>query len=135
MTSFSVTSFKKAISEFQKDLAKFLTQQSWIPYSCPDNPVKHSDTLLCLEDSDSAAYIRLDVRAIPSGCSSVFKKNPEFLCRHRSGKTACTRPDSRATSPGHGLNKETREARYGKAVAQFTVWMLFASVLTPPREI
>jgi hypothetical protein len=30
---------------------------------------------------------------------------------------------------------EMREAHYGKAVAQFTIWTLFASIQTPPREI
>jgi hypothetical protein len=30
---------------------------------------------------------------------------------------------------------ETREARYGKAVAQLTVRTLYASIRMPPREI
>jgi hypothetical protein len=43
--------------------------------------------------------------------------------------------NSRATPSGRGLNMETRETCYGKAVAQFTVWILYASVRTRPREI
>jgi len=36
---------------------------------------------------------------------------------------------------GRGLNMETREARYGKEVVQFTVRTLYDSVWTLPREI
>jgi hypothetical protein len=63
--------------------------------------------------------IRLDIRATPFECSSMFVKNLDFLCRQELGKTACNRPDARATSSGCGLNKETREACYGKVGAQF----------------
>jgi len=49
-------------------------------------------------------------------------------------QTECNRSDSRATPSECGLNMETREARYGKPIAQKTVWMLYASVQTPPRE-
>jgi hypothetical protein len=65
----------------------------------------------------------------------VFKKNPDFLYRHGSRKTACNRLNARETPSGRGLNIEMREARYGKAVAQFAIWTLFASIQTPPREI
>jgi hypothetical protein len=57
----------------------------------------------------------------------VFEKNPESFAD-------MDWEDSLHPS-GHGLNKETLEARYGKAVAQFTVLMLYASVWTQPREI
>jgi hypothetical protein len=50
----------------------------------------------------------------------VFEKNPESFAD-------MDWEDSLHPS-GHGLNKETLEARYGKAVAQFTVLMLYASV-------
>jgi hypothetical protein len=79
--------------------------------------MKRPDTLLCREDSASSACIRLDDKATSSGRSSVFEKNPNFLYRHGSRKTACNRLDSRATSSIRCLNKETREARYRKAVA------------------
>jgi len=36
---------------------------------------------------------------------------------------------------GRGLNMETREARYEKAVVLLTVQMLYASIRMPPREI
>jgi hypothetical protein len=49
-------------------------------------------------------------------------------------QTICNRPNSKATPSGSDLNKETREARYGKAVQQLTVQMFYASVWTPPRE-
>jgi hypothetical protein len=42
---------------------------------------------------------------------------------------------SRATPFGCGLNIETCEARYEKAIAQFTVRTLYASVRTGSREI
>jgi hypothetical protein len=46
----------------------------------------------------------------------------------RIGKIACNHLDVKATPFGRSLNKETGEARYGKAVAQFTV-------RTRPRKI
>jgi phytoene/squalene synthetase len=45
------------------------------------------------------------------------------------------RLDSRATLFGRSLNMKTREARYGKLVAQKTVRTLYASIRMPPREI
>jgi len=70
-----------------------------------------------------------------SGCSLVFEKNPVFFCRHGSRKTTCNCPDARATPSGRGLNMETREAHYGKAVAQFIIRTLYDFVRTPPREV
>lgn len=70
-----------------------------------------------------------------SGCSSVFVKIPAFLCRHGSGKTACNRLKAKATPSGRGLNMDMHEARYGKAVTQFTVQMLYASIWMLAREI
>jgi hypothetical protein len=46
----------------------------------------------------------------------------------------CIRLDDRATPSGCALNMEMLEARYGKPVAQKTVWTLNASVRMPPRE-
>jgi hypothetical protein len=112
----------------RKILQSFQLSKSRIPCSRPDGPVKRLDVLLCREDSNSSACIRPDLRATPSGRSSVFKKNPKFLYRHGSKKTACNCPDARATSSGSDLNEETHEARYGKAVAQFTIRMLYASI-------
>jgi hypothetical protein len=66
MTSFSVTSFKKAISEFKENSTQ-----------CLNDPVKRPDAILCREYSDSPACIRPDVRITPSGRSSVFEKNPD----------------------------------------------------------
>jgi hypothetical protein len=66
-----------------------------------------------------------DDRAASSG------RNP---CYGNYMQTECNRSDSRATPSECGLNMETREARYGKPIAQKTVWMLYASVQTPPRE-
>jgi hypothetical protein len=128
MTSFSVTSIKKAISEFQKDSAKFPTQQKSDPLFPSGRPPV------------SIRFWQLSVHPYgrqgnTSGRSSMFEKNPDFLCRHGSEKTACNRPDTRTTPSGRGLNMETREARYGKTVAKFTVWTLYASVRTPPRKI
>jgi hypothetical protein len=51
--------------------------------------------LFCVEKILTAqrASVRMS-RQQPSGRSSVFEKNPDFLCRHGSGKTTCNRPDS-----------------------------------------
>jgi hypothetical protein len=97
--------------------------------------MKHPNALLCREDSDSSACIRPDVKATPPGHSLVFEKNPDFLYKHIWGKRAYNRQDTRATSFRGGLNKKTCEVCYGKAIAQFTVWMLYAFVQAPPREI
>jgi hypothetical protein len=91
-------------------------------------------TLSYVEDSNSSACIRLNVKTTPSGRSSVFKKNPNFLYRHGSGKTACNHSDARETPSKRGLNKKMREAHYGKAIEQFPIRTLYASVQTPPRE-
>jgi hypothetical protein len=118
---------RRQFQSSRKILQSFQLSKSRIPCSHLDSPVKHLDALLCLEDSVSLSLH-------PSGRSLVFKKNPNFLCRHGSGKTACNHLDARATPSRRGLNMETCEARYGKAVGQFTVWKLFASVHMPPRE-
>jgi hypothetical protein len=122
---------RRQFQSSRKILRSFQLSKSQIPCSCLDGPMKCPDTLLCREDSDSSACISLDIRATPSGRSSVFKKNPDFLCRHGSGKTTFNHPDARSTLSRRDLNKE---ARYGKAVMQFTVRTLYASVWTPPRE-
>jgi hypothetical protein len=65
------------------------------------------------------------------GRSSVFEKDSSFPLHTRIEKDSL-QPSER------GLNMETREVRYGKAVAQFTVWTLYATldaVWMPPREI
>jgi hypothetical protein len=135
MTSFSVTSFKKAISEFQEDSVKFPTQQKSNPlFSHLDGPVNRLDALLCREDFDSSPCIRPDVKATRPNTLQC-SKNLDFICRQGLGKTTCNHPDARATPSRCDLNMETREARYGKVVVQFTVRTLFASVQTPPREI
>jgi hypothetical protein len=128
MTNFSVTSFKKTISEFQEDSAKFPIQQKLDPLFLSGHP------------SMSRRFCQLSVHSFErqgntSGCTLVFEKNPNFLCRHGSRKTACNRPDARATSSGCSLKLKMCEVHYGKVVAQFTVWTLYASVRMPPREI
>jgi len=49
--------------------------------------------------------------------------------------TLCILPDFKVTPSRRGLNMETRGVRYGKPVAQKTIWRLNASVRTPLREI
>jgi hypothetical protein len=98
MTSFNVTSFKI--------LRSFQLSKSRIPCSRLDGLVKLPDALLCREDSDSLACIRLHDRATPFGRSSVFEKNLESF-------TDTDWEDSLQPS-GRGLNKETREACYGR---------------------
>lgn len=117
-----------------KILRSFQLNKSWIPCSRLDGLVKRPDALLSREDFDSLACIRPDVRATLSGCSSMLEKNLDFLCKHGSGKTTCNRSDARATSSECDLNKETREAYYGKAIAQFTDRTLYADARTPPKN-
>jgi hypothetical protein len=56
-------------------------------------------------------------------------------CYGNCVQTMCNRLDSRATPSRRSLNKEMREACYGKPVAQKTIQILNASVQTLPREI
>jgi hypothetical protein len=135
MTSFSVTSFKKGILEFQKDSIKFPTQQKSNPlfpsgqssevFGCP--PVPRRFWQLNVHPSGRQGNI---VRTLFS-----VREESRFPLQTRTGKTTCNHPDTRETLSGHGLNKEMREVRYGKVVAQFTVLTLSTSVRTPPREI
>jgi hypothetical protein len=87
MTSFSVTSIKKAISEFQEDSAQFTTQQK-------------SDPLF------------------PSGWASEVFGRPSVSRRFQISFTDMDRKDSLQLS-GRGLNKETREGCYRKAVTVY----------------
>jgi hypothetical protein len=66
-----------------------------------------------------------DVRATPSGRSPYYGN---YL------QQKCNRPNARATPSGRGPNIELRGARYGKSIAQFSVWTLSATVRTPLRE-
>jgi hypothetical protein len=120
---------------FRKILRSFQLSKSRIPCSHLNGLVKHLGALLSREDSNKLSVASVRTSGNTSRSSSVFKKNPNFICRHRSRKIACNRLDSRAISSKCGLNIETHEVRYGKAVAQFTVWTLFASVWMLPREI
>jgi hypothetical protein len=63
------------------------------------------------------------------------KRPDDLLCQEDYDSSTCIRCDVKATPSGCGLNMETCETHYGKAVAQFTVQMLLASIRTPPREI
>jgi hypothetical protein len=56
------------------------------------------------------------------------REESRFPLQTRIGKTTCNHPDARATSSGRCLNKETREAHYGKAIA---VYRLDALSLRP----
>jgi hypothetical protein len=47
----------------------------------------------------------------------------------------CNRQDVKTTLSGHGPDIVLRKARYGKSVAQLSVWTLLATIRTPPREI
>jgi hypothetical protein len=60
-----------------------------------------------------------DVKATP------FGRGP---CYDNYVQTKCNHPDSRATPSKLSLNMKTREARYGKSVAQKTVRTLNALV-------
>jgi hypothetical protein len=92
------------------------------------------DALQCLEDSD-----KLSVASVRTLFS--VRKKFNFPLQTWIGKDSlqpsgrCCCSDARATLSGRGLNMETHEVRYGKAVTQFIVWTLYASVLTLPREI
>jgi len=108
---------KRQFQSSRKILRSFQLSKSLIPYSRPDGIVKRPDALQCLEDFVSSALHPFGLQGSTSVCSLVFEKNLVFLCRQGSRKTSCNHPDSRATPSGRGLNMETCEARYGKAVA------------------
>jgi hypothetical protein len=81
---------RRQFQSSKKILRSFQLSKSWIFCFGLDNPVKRPNALLCREDSDSSACIRPNVRATPSGRSSVFEKNPNFLYRHGLGRQLAT---------------------------------------------
>jgi hypothetical protein len=119
---------RRQFQSSRKILRSFQLRKSQIPYSRPDGIVKRSDALQCLEDFINSALHPFRLQGSTFVCSSVFEKNPVFLCRQGSRKTACNHSDARATPSGPDLNMDTCEARYGKVVAQFTVWTFYDSV-------
>jgi hypothetical protein len=119
MTSFNVITFKNAISEFQEDSAKFSTQQKSDPLFPSGRPSEALDALLCREDFEQLSVHPSGRQCNTSGHSSVFEKDPDFLCKHRSRKIACNHPDARPTPSRFGPNMKMREAHYAKAAAQF----------------
>jgi hypothetical protein len=68
---------RRQFQSSRKILRSFQLSKSQIPCSRLNGQVKRLDALLCQEDSDSSACIRLDVRATPSGRSLEFEKNPK----------------------------------------------------------
>jgi hypothetical protein len=117
---------RRQFQSSRKILWSFQLSKSQIPCSRPNGPMNLLDALLCREDSDSSVCILLDIRATPFGRSSVFEKNPESFSN--------TNWEDSLQPSRRSLNKETREACYVKAVSQFTVRTLYASVRMPPRE-
>jgi hypothetical protein len=135
MMSFSVTSFKKAISEFQEDSVKFSTQQKSDPLfmSGRSSEAYRRPPVSRRFFQFNVAYVRTSGQHVQTLFS--FREESRFQFQTQIGKIACNRPNARTTSSGHSLNIKTCEARYGKAVAQFTVQTLYDSVRMSPREI
>jgi len=112
----------------RKILRNWQHRKSRIPCFHPNGPVMRSDALQCLEDSDkfNVASVWTSKQYIQTLFS--VQEDSSFSLQTRIGKHSL-QPSER------GFNIETCEVHYGKAVVQFTVWMLYASVRTPPREI
>jgi uncharacterized Zn-finger protein len=78
MTSFSVTSIKKAISEFQEDSAQFTIQQKSDPLFPFGRASEASGHPSVFEKILPVQYASVPMTgATLSGCSSVFEKNLE----------------------------------------------------------
>jgi hypothetical protein len=86
MTSFSVTSFKKAISMFKEDSMQILTQKSWILCFRLDGLVMHPDTRQSEKLLNSSSVHPSGHHGNTSGRSSEFEKIVVFLCRHGVGR-------------------------------------------------
>jgi hypothetical protein len=97
MTSFRVTSCKKAISVFKEDSVQIPTQKSWILCFRPNGSVKRPDAHQlatsiqttwqdcpdahqCREASNSLRLLPSGWHGNTSGRSSEFEKIPTFQC-------------------------------------------------------
>jgi hypothetical protein len=134
MTSFSVTSIKKIISEFQEDSTQFPTQQKSNPLfpsgRTRDTSKRPSISRRFCTTQHASVRMARQHRPDDIQCSREI----QISLQTQIGKTACNRPNARATPPGRGLNKATRDERYARRL-QFTVQTLYAYVRTPPREL
>lgn len=86
----------------KKIMCSWQLRKNRIFYFHPDNPVMRSDTLPCLEDSNklSVASIRMSGQHV----QTLFKvwEDSNFSLQSRIEKTACIRPNNRATPFGRG---------------------------------
>jgi len=110
MTSFSVISLKKAISEFQEDSTQFTTQQKSDPLfpsgwtrGTSGHPSMFKKIL------NSSAFRHASIRTARQHRPNTIQRSRriQIPLQTQIGKTACNRPDARITSSEHGLNKET----------------------------
>jgi hypothetical protein len=94
MTSFSVTSFKNVISEFQEDSIQIPTQKSPILCFHLDGLVMRLDAYKCQEASE-----QLQVTSVRTSWQHVrmlfrVREDSNFHLQTRIGKIACICPDT-----------------------------------------
>lgn len=137
MTSFSITSIKNAILEFQEDSAQFITQQK-SDFLFPSGRTRDTSGRPFVFEKilNSSAFQHVSIRTTgqhrPNAiqCSRII----QIPLQTQIEKTAYNRLVARATLSERGFNKEKREARYGSRL-QFSVPTPFDYVRTRPREI
>jgi hypothetical protein len=102
MTSFSVTSFKKAISNFQEDFVQIPTQKKSDPCFRSDDPVMRPNAHQCQEASEQLQFA--SVRTSWQDVRTLFRVREDFSfpLQTRIGKTVCICLDDRATPSRHG---------------------------------
>jgi hypothetical protein len=131
MTIFSVTSIKKAISEFQEDSTQFPTQQKSDPLF-PSGWTKDTSGRLSVFEKilNSSAFQRASVQ--------MTRQHHQYAiqCSRRIRDFfADTNWEDSLQLSGCSLNKETYEARYRKAVTVYRLDTLSLSLDAAKRTL
>jgi hypothetical protein len=103
MTSFSVISFKKAISVFQEDFVQIPTQKSRILCFCQDGPIMRPNAHQCQKLLNSSS---VHLFGCHGNTSLEFEKIPVFLCRHGLGRQLASVRTTGQHCPDVVLDKE-----------------------------
>jgi hypothetical protein len=119
MISFSVTSIKKAISEFQEDSMQLTTQQKSNPLFSSERASEASKRPSVWRRFYIALHASVRTRRQHRPDTSQCSRRIRNPLQTRIEKTVCNHLDAKATSFRHGLNKETHDGRYEKAVAVY----------------
>jgi hypothetical protein len=133
MTSFSVISIEKAISEFQEDFAQLTTHQKSDPCFRLRGLGKRSDALLCWEDSAPLSIHPFEWQGNIVQMLLSVREESEILYRHELGRQFATVQTIRQHRPDAALIRK-RIKHVMERQLQFIVWILLDYVWAPPWE-